>query len=260
MKNEILKEIRYALRSRKALILFASFLFFAFLTPLMLKVILPMILSSQFGGEATKGIGDLTDMTQLDCIRNYINNVLQLGSIITSFTLCGLTAAELKDKTWVLPLCAGKRFGWVIGSKVIVFGTLMLFIPIIALIIDYIYSGFLFGFEIGILPIIYGGFLQGTYMLFLISNLIMWGVLIRKPIGAGFMTLATVFGIDFIASLLNMQKWTPSGLLLEAQTLTTSFTLSSLLSFTLTTILILLIIILTLLKLKYLEWDVRVQR
>ena len=51
MKTEIIKELRYAIRSGRALILFASFLFFALLTPVMLKVVLPMVLSGQLAGK-----------------------------------------------------------------------------------------------------------------------------------------------------------------------------------------------------------------
>ena len=65
MKTEIIKEMRYAIRSGRALILFASFLFFALLTPVMLKVVLPMVLSGQLGGETTQGISGLTDMVSV---------------------------------------------------------------------------------------------------------------------------------------------------------------------------------------------------
>jgi ABC-type transport system involved in multi-copper enzyme maturation permease subunit len=165
MRTEIIKELRYALRSGRILILLASFLFFALLTPVMLKVVLPMVLSSQLSGEASQAISGLTDMTQLDCIRNYMDDVLQIGTIIIAFTLCGLTASEIRENTWVLPLCAGKRFGRMIAAKLLVLGALMVVIPTLALLADYAYSGLLFGFEIGILPIVYGGLLQGIYVL-----------------------------------------------------------------------------------------------
>ena len=50
MKTEIIKELRYAIRSGRALILFASFLF-CVAYPVMLKVVLPMVLSGQLGGK-----------------------------------------------------------------------------------------------------------------------------------------------------------------------------------------------------------------
>jgi hypothetical protein len=256
MRGEIIKELRYAVRSGRLLILFASFLFFALLTPVMLKVVLPMVLSGQLAGEAAQGIGGLTDMTQLDCIRNYMDDVLQIGTIIIAFTLCGLTASEIRDHTWVLPICAGKRFGRMLGAKLLVFGTLMTVIPVLALLADYGYSGLLFGFEIGVLPILYGGVLQGIYVLFLLSCLIMWGVLMKRPIPAGFMILATAFGIHFVSSLLNIQSWTPSGLLAQAQKLTPSLA-SLLLPLSVTIVVMVFMITLTLSRLRRMEWNVR---
>lgn len=258
MSTEVIKELRYAIRSGRALILFSSFLFFALLTPVMLKVVLPMVLSGQFAGEATQSISGLTDMTQLDCIRNYMEDVLQIGTIIITFTLCGLTASEIRDNTWVLTLCAGKRFGWMVGAKLLVFGVLMVLIPIIALLVDYGYSGLLFGFEIGVMPILYGGLLQGIYVLFILSCLMMWGTITRKPIPAGFLTLATALGIHFISILFNVQRWTPSGLLVESLKLMPSFTSSLIIPLAVTALLIIIMLFLTLSRLRHMEWNLRV--
>lgn len=258
MRTEIIKELRYAKRSGRILILFASFLFFALLTPVMLKAVLPMILSNQLSGEAVQGISGLIDMTQLDCVRNYMDDVQQIGTIIIAFTLCGLTASEIRDHTWVLPLCAGKRFGLMLGAKLLVFGTLLVMIPVIALLVDYGYSELLFGFEIGILPILYAGLLQGIYVLFLLFCLMMWGILVKRPIAAGFITLAMAFGIHFISSLLNVQSWTPSGLLVEAEKLIPSVAPSLFLPLSVTILLMISMMAFTLSRLRRMEWNVRV--
>lgn len=257
MKTEIMKELRYALRSGRILILFASFLFFALLTPVMLKIVLPMVLSGQFSGDVPQAIGGLTDMTQLDCIRNYMEDVLQIGTIIIAFTLCGLTASEIRDNTWVLPLCSGKRFERMIGAKLLVFGSLLILVPIIALFADYGYSGILYGFEIGLLPILFSGLLQGIYVLFLLSCLMMWGVLLKRPIPAGFMTLAVAFGIHFVSSLLRFEEWTPSGLLAHADRLTPTLDSALFIPLVMTVILIVLMLALTLSRLKCMEWNTR---
>ncbi len=257
MKTEIMKELRYALRSGRIIILFASFLFFALLTPVMLKIVLPMVLSGQFSGDVPQAIGGLTDMTQLDCIRNYMEDVLQIGTIIIAFTLCGLTASEIRDNTWVLPLCSGKRFERMIGAKLLVFGSLLILVPIIALFADYGYSGILYGFEIDLLPILFSGLLQGIYVLFLLSCLMMWGVLLKRPIPAGFMTLAVAFGIHFVSSLLRFEEWTPSGLLAHADRLTPTLDSALLIPLVMTVILIVLMLALTLSRLKCMEWNTR---
>lgn len=257
MKSEIIKELRYALRSGRVLILLASFLFFALLTPVMLKVVLPKVLSGQSTGEATQVIGGLTDMTQLDAVRNYMDDVFQIGTLIVAFTLCGLTSSEIRAHTWVLPLCAGKRFGWMIGAKLLVFGVLLMLTPILALLADYGYSGLLFGFEIGIWPIFYGGLLQGIYMVFLLACLILWGVLSKKPIPTGFLTLATAYGIHFIGSLFGVLMWTPSGLLEEAVKLTPTVTPAPLMPLAVTLLLVAAMTAFALSRLRHMEWNAR---
>jgi hypothetical protein len=259
MRSVIYKELQYALRSGRIFILSISFLFFALLTPVMLKVVLPQILSSQFAGETAQAqnISSIMDMTQLGCIQSYMGDVFEIGIIIISFTLCGLLASEIQDNTLVLPLCSGKRFGRIVSAKLLVFGILLLLIPVFSLLADYIYSGLLFDYEIGILPILYGGLLQGIYMQFLIACLLMWGAIMRKPIATGFLTLATAYGIHFTASLLQIQQWTPSGLLVEAGRLAPGANLQLLIPLAVTIISITLMISLTLSRLKRLEWNAR---
>ena len=260
MKWEIIKELRYAFRSGRVLILFASFLFFALLTPVMLKVVLPQVLGSQFAGEASRDMGGMPDMTQLDCIRSYMGDVFEIGTIIVAFTLCSLTAGEIRGNTWVLPICAGKRFARMVGSKLLVFGALLVMAPMVALLADYGYSGLLFGFEVGIVPILYGGLLQGVYMLFLLSCLIMWGVFMKKPIPTGFLTLVTAYGIHFLSSLFRVQAWTPSGLLMEAEKLIPAAGSPPFLSLAVTALLMVLMTALTLARLRRMEWNARIMQ
>jgi hypothetical protein len=249
MKSELQKEIRYALRSGRILILFASLLFLALLTPIMLKVVLPQVL----GGE----VNDLVMMTQRDCIRSYLGDVFEIGGIVIAFTLCGLTACELQGDTWLLPVCAGKRFGHMVGAKLLVFGTLLVILPVATLLVDYLYSSYLFGFEVGISAVLFSGILQSIYLVFFLSCLIMWGVFTRKPIPAGFLTLATAYGIQAISSLLRMQGWTPSGLLTQAMELNPTVDSSLLISLTVTVLLIVTTMRITMAKLKYMEWNER---
>jgi hypothetical protein len=144
-----------------------------------------------------------------------------------------------------------------LGATLRVFGAALITIPIIALLADYSYSGILFGFEVGVMPVLYGGLLQGIYMLFLLACLIMWGVLMKKPVPAGFMTLATAFGIHFSSSLLKIYEWTPSGLLAHANMLTPSLDLTLFVPLGITIVLIVLMMLIALLRLKRMEWNTR---
>ena len=186
-----------------------------------------------------------------------MGDIFEIGTIIVAFTLCGMLASDIRDSTLVLPLCSGKRFGWIVGAKMLVFGALLVLIPVTTLLANYLYSGFLFGFEVRIRPILFSGLLQGIYMLFLLACLLMWGAILKKPIATGFSTLLTGYGLHFAASLFDIPKWTPSGLLIEAQNLTSEITSPLLISLTVTTILIGIMMIITMFRLKRTEWKTR---
>lgn len=253
MMQDIRKEIKYGLRSGKLLILLASFLCFALLTPVMLKVVLPEILQSQ--GASPQDLSGIMGMTQTGCIQIYMNDVFEIGTIIVAFTLCGLLAQEIRDNTLVLPLCSGKRFVYILSGKLLVFGLALTVIPMLALIVDYLYAGMLFTFEVEILPILLAGILQGMYMVFLLACIMIWGAVFKKPIPAGFLTLATAFGLHFVGSLLGIHAWLPSGLLIQAQHLTEAPESSVILTLGITIILIIVMFALTLMRLKKIEWN-----
>jgi hypothetical protein len=94
-------------------------------------------------------------------------------------------------------------------------------------------------------------------MQFLLACLLMWGAFMRKPIPAGFLTLATAYGVHFITSLLQIQQWTPSGLLVEAQRLAPGFTPSLLIPLAVSVLAIALMIFFTVSQLKRIEWNTR---
>lgn len=255
MTREVRKEARYSLRSGRLLVLLASFLFFALLTPVMLKVVLPQVLQSQ--GASPQDLSGLRDMTQEACIQIYMNDVFEIGTIVVAFTLCGLLAQEIRDNTLVLPICSGTRFGSIIGAKLLVFGTSMAIIPVVALIINYLYSGLLFAFEANIVSILRAGILQGLYMAFLVFCIILWGAVLKKAIPTGFLTLVTAFGLHFVGGLLGIQEWLPSGLLIQAQRLTEGVETSLIMTLVSTITLSLIMIELTFKRLKGMEWNER---
>jgi hypothetical protein len=121
MISEIRKEVRYAMRGGRVIILLSSFMFFALLTPVMLKVVLPYVLSSQLAGETSQNISNIINMTQIGSIQSYMGDLFEIGTIIVAFTLCGMLASDIRDSTLVLP-CLRKANGWIVGAKMLVFG------------------------------------------------------------------------------------------------------------------------------------------
>lgn len=257
MKRDIIKEIRYGLRNSRFLILFVSILFLAISAPVMNKVFLPMLMKSQLPGITAETLGQILDMTQLGSMRSYMGDVFEIGTIIIVFTLCGLLAQEIRDNTLVLPLCSGKRFHTVVGSKLLVFGFFLMLTSVIATLINYLYAGLLFSFDVGFGPVLRSGFLLGSYLLFLLTALVFWGAVIRKPIAAGLLTCATVYGIHIAGSLLKIDSYLPSGLLREAQSFSVIPASTLLQTLAISAGLMFLLYGATLLRLQRLEWNER---
>lgn len=257
MKQDIFKEIKYGLRNSRFLILFIGFLFFAILNPLMSKLVIPNIMKNQLPGLTDEAIKEMLNLTQIGIIRAYMGDIFEIGSIIVAFTLCGLIAQEIKDNTLVLPLCSGKQFGNIVTAKLLVFGSVLVLSPTVALLVNYLYAGLLFSFDVGLMPIIRGGLLQGAYMVFLLACLLLWGAIVKKPIAAGIITLATGYGLSFIGGLLRIQPWLPSGLLNEAQLLDTAASPKLLQTLSVTIAIILIMTTITWLRLKTMEWNER---
>ena len=257
MKCEMSKEIRYGLRNGRFLILIAGFMFFAMLTPVMMKLVVPCVMQSQMPGLTPEMLSQMFQMSQIQCIQSYMGDVFEIGSVIVAFTLCGLIAQEIKDNTLVLPLCSGKRIIKIAGAKLAVFGAALVLILTTALAVDYAYAGLLFSFDVAFLPILRGGLLQGVYMVFLVSSVLMWGAVTKKPIAAGIITLGAAYGASYLGSLLSISSYLPSGLLDAAMHLSAAPDPSMIRTLLITVALIMAFMGITLLRLRHMEWNQR---
>lgn len=257
MIQDIKKEILYGLRSYRFLILFVGFLFFAMLDPVMTKFIMPEIMKSQVPGITQEALGQMLGTSQLAVMSAYMNDIFQIGSLIIAFTLCGLIAQEIRENTLVLPICSGKQFAGIVLAKIIVFGTALLLFSLIGALINYLYSGILFSYDLSIISVVRSGLLQGVYMVFLTTLIVMWGVIIKKPIATGFLTLASAFGLYFIGGALQIDSYLPSGLIKEASLFAVIPASTLLQTLSITVGIILVLIAVTLIRLKKMEWNER---
>lgn len=219
MTKDIRKEFLYSMRNSRFLIIAAAFMFLGLLTPIMLKVILPMIFSSQFPGMDETMIEQMIDMSQRGSLQGFFNDLFEMGTIIAVFTLCGLLAQELKDNTLVIPLCSGKSFSHIVCAKMIVFSIIVTASTTAAASVSYLYSGLLFDFDIGYLPLLQASLLHSLYLIFILSCIIFVGSITSKPIATGVTTLVISYGTYGIGSLLDINKWLPSGLIIQTQSL-----------------------------------------
>lgn len=253
IKAVIRKEMMDGIRNYRFIIVAAGFLFFAILDPVMNKYLLPMILQSQFPGMQEDFLMTMIESTQRGVIRMYLNDSFQIGTIVMVFVLSSITASEIGERTIILPSNAGIRYHEMLLGKIFVHGLAVFLISVISSIINYIYSGALFGFEISIVPLLMAGIYQGSYMLYVIGILILTGLLVKKAVTAGLITLLAGFGTIFVGGLFKIDRFLPSQLIKEASLLSATVGTSGLQSLIITFGLIVLIIFGSLMILRKIE-------
>ena len=220
VKSSIKKEILDGLRNYRFLVIFLGFMFFAIFNPIMTKFVMPQILKSQFPGMSPEVMESMLASSQVGVVRAYIGDIFEIGTLIITFSLSGIVAQEINSKTMILPVCTGKRYGDLILAKTIVYGTALILATTVALIVNYLYSGLIFGFELtSILPVLRAGLLQGLYMVFILGLLMLVGSLVKKPIATGLLVIIPAYGIGFLGDLLNINEYLPAGMLEEASLL-----------------------------------------
>ncbi|MDF1618617.1 hypothetical protein [Petrocella sp. FN5] len=258
MKSDIIKELRMGIRTSRFLVIIASFLFFAILTPIMMKYILPQLLHNQFQGMNEASISQMIDMSQKGALLGYMSDLFEIGTIIVVFALSGLLAQEIKENTLVLPICSGKKLLSIVGSKLLVFSVFLILASTLGMVISYLYAGILFSFDIGLWPVLVIGLLYGGYMIFLLSLAMLFGTFIKNAIGTGFMTLGFSLFIYFIGSYFKLHTYLPSGLLIGAQGILNNQADQNL-GITLALFLIMVFVIskITLIRLENKEWNER---
>ncbi len=220
LKIIVKKEILEGLRNYRFLIVAIGMLFFAVFDPVMNKLILPELLKSQFPNMSADIVNQMLVNTQTANIRGYLTHVYQISTLIISFTLSGLLAQEISEKTLIFPMSTGKRIEGLLLGKMIVYGGFLLLLTSFSILVNYAYSGVLFGFELpSVYPVLRAGLYLGIFMIFVLALLILFGALVRKPIPAGMLTLLVAYGVRAVGSLLNGHRFLPSGLLVEAEML-----------------------------------------
>lgn len=257
MKREIIKEIKVGMRSGKFLILLAGLVFYALLTPVMLTTILPKVLASQLEGEAAALLLETMAIDQAATMASYLGDIYEIGTILVTFVLCGLIAQELKENTLVLPLCAGSRFHQILGGKALVYCGFLTVVSILALFTDFLYAGLLLEFEVDPMQVLAGAGLMGLYMSYLVVCVMMWGAVVKNPVGAGFLTLATTFGMQFVAGLFEKGSFVPAGLMGAAADFSARDAGDTALAIGVTALLMGIMLAVSQLRLATLEWNGR---
>lgn len=216
----IKKELIEGIRTKKFLILAVGILFFSLSDPVVLKL-LPEILKGQMQGVDFSAI---IELSQKAAMENYTKDLFQISTLIIVLSVMGIMCNELRDKTLTVPVSMGCSIKGVIGGKMLVYGLYLMFLNVAGMLIAYLYSGIIFGFNHGsFLVAVISGFIYGVFFIFVLSLLFLFSAFLKKSFAAAIATLALIYFMSFLK--FNQRIWgiLPGKLLEEANQLSFSF-------------------------------------
>jgi hypothetical protein len=213
LKACLSKEVLEGFRTHKFLILAVGIMFFAFLDPIMLKL-MPLILKSQMGDIDFSAMIDLSQQTAM---ANFSGDLFQLSTLIIVLTLMGIVTSEKSDKTLTIPVSMGCSINGILSSKVIVYGTYLTILSVLGMTTAYYYSGLIFGAGYAGYPaVLKAGVLYGIFFTFAVALLVLVSTFLKKGFVAGIVTLLIVYLIPVLQKFPWLGRYLPSHLLTEA--------------------------------------------
>src|SRR6056297_3147300 len=107
------KEILESIRKNRYLILGIGFVFWALLNPLMLKL-MPYFIKGQVPDVLLE---ELSQISKLEAVQNYMGDVFSIGLLFTVFSLMGVLSDEVERKRLILPYARGVNVSGMVLAK-----------------------------------------------------------------------------------------------------------------------------------------------
>lgn len=211
LKFSLKKEWLEGKRTKKLMVLAIAAMFFSLLDPVMLKLT-PYLLQELSGID----IGNAISLTQVAQLKDYNQDMYQIFSIVLVVIVGNTWLNEVKNETLVIPVSKGVSLSAIMLGKISMYTLFINGLMIIAYSVNYYYSGVIFGFEVGYYQVLISALLMGLFYSFCIVFMITFSPIIASYPGIIFMTLLIVFGGQFLAALLKIDRFTPFALVSEA--------------------------------------------
>jgi ABC-2 type transport system permease protein len=189
----VVKEFKEIIRTKKLIIFSVAFLFFAFLDPVMLKL-MPVILKSQLGDIPIEALGYKNAASA--AMTNFSGDLFEIATLVVALTIMGITASERSERTIVLPEITGLGHIGAIFAKLTATGLVLSVINIFSFFIALIYSNLIFGTGDTIAPlnVLLSSLYYSVYLFFIAALCILFGSISGKGVFAGIGTLVASYG------------------------------------------------------------------
>ena len=203
------KEFKEITRTYKIWVVPLIFLFFGFLSPVVVKV-LPDILKPQL--EAQKIFIDIPTPRAVDSFLQYFKNLAQIGMLAVILVSMGLVSEEKAKGTLALVLTKPVSRAQVIISKFLAQTFLVLGSIILGGVACYLYNIILFE-KTNFSKFTQGTFLYLVYAVLVIVITLFFSTLFSNQIAAGGLSLVTLFVLSLLPSITeSFAKYSPGAL------------------------------------------------
>lgn len=211
LKAYFWKETLEIIRTKRYIVFGVVFLFFAFLDPIMIKL-LPEILKSQ-SSASLESFGFTS--TVASAMSTYAKDMFQTITIVVALSLMGLTAGERKDKTLVLPKLAGLDVTGVVVSKLIVNSVIVVVFTVLGFLLAFAYSSVIFPAQNGVVlkNFFLSSLIFGVHFIYITSLCIFFGTIKSSKVFAGIMTIVVSYAGALFALIPNIKEYLPNYLI-----------------------------------------------
>ena len=198
------KEFLERLREHKIIIIFMGFMFFAFASPIIFKL-LPEIMEDTYGSEITS----LINISAAQSVSSYIGkDMIQICILVLVLTLGGVLSSEIKNETIVLPITKGGRRGIIAGAKILYYSIIVFLISFISVCTNIFYSYIVFNEDMPKTEAILSSSLKSSvYVLLILSTVFFFSSIFKNSI----ITSIAAMGVNLAFSFLNTLDfdWNP---------------------------------------------------
>ncbi len=199
------KEFVESLRTYRMLVLASVFLLFGIMSPLVAKIMPELLNGVNLGSGLTITAPEPSEM---DSWAQFFNNVGQMGMLTLIITFCGIMANEFSRGTLINLLTKGMKRRTVILSKFLSASVLWTASYLLCLTVCYAYTEYFWPASV-LRNAFLAFFSLWLFGEFLITLLILGGILFRNFYGSLFTCFGTIITLSLLNIIPYIQKYNP---------------------------------------------------
>jgi len=206
------KELRENLRTKKFLVLACVFVSFAILSPMMARFVGEIFEFLLPAADAEVFMAILPDPIWHDAYTQFYSNMAQIGAIVTVILFMGLIHREKSSGTIDLLFCKGVTPASFVLSKFAVSVSITLLALLVAILVNFGYTVFLFEEGGQICYVLLGAGAYGIFLILVIAWVIFASTIAKSTATAAVLGFVGYMLVLFLSSLPTIGRFLPGGL------------------------------------------------